>query len=329
MAAATEATVGILTYRRPGPVVTCISAVLEQIEAAHADPTSTDRIRIVVVDNDPERSAEGAVRALDTPLVTYVAEPEPGISAARNRAIDEAAGSRILVFIDDDERPDDGWLAALLSAWRATGAAAVTGRVISEFDGTVSPWVDAGRFFERRNLPTGTAVSVAATNNLLLDLDRIRDFGLRFDRRLGLTGGEDTMLSRRITQAGGTIVWCAEAVVRDVVPASRSTARWVLTRACSSGNSAAMVELLISPPGLRKLARRAILAGRGASRLVAGLARCATGLVMRSYRQQARGLRTAARGAGLLSGALGFAYQEYGRSGRRFRSLRDAVLGGD
>ena len=41
----------------------------------------------------------------------------------------------------------------------------------------------AGRFFNRRRLPTGTEVDVAATNNLLLDLIQLHELGLR--RRAG------------------------------------------------------------------------------------------------------------------------------------------------
>jgi hypothetical protein len=48
-------------------------------------------------------------------------------------------------------------------------------------------------------------------------------------------------------------------------------------------------------------------------RIVAGAARWVAGQLIRSHRHQARGLRTVARGAGMLAGALGHVYQEYGR----------------
>ena len=53
-------------------------------------------------------------------------------------------------------------------------AAAVVGPVRSDYARDPSPWVQAGRFFDRRRLPTGTPVEVAATNNLLLDLHEVR-----------------------------------------------------------------------------------------------------------------------------------------------------------
>ena len=65
-------------------------------------------VGVLVVDNDPAAGARDAVESFAPRSagvsVRYVHEPQPGISAARNRALAEAA-SRLLVFIDDDERP--------------------------------------------------------------------------------------------------------------------------------------------------------------------------------------------------------------------------------
>ena len=85
-------------------------------------------------------------------------------------------------------------------------------------------------------------MEVAATNNLLLDLGRIRALGLEFDERFGLSGGSDTLFTRPLVARGGRMVWCDEAMVVDNVPAGRLTRDWVLRRALRSGNSASRVE---------------------------------------------------------------------------------------
>ena len=46
--------------------------------------------------------------------------------------------------------------------------------VISEYEHAPEPWISAGRFFQRRRLATGTPLTLAATNNLLLRLPQIR-----------------------------------------------------------------------------------------------------------------------------------------------------------
>jgi glycosyltransferase involved in cell wall biosynthesis len=242
-----------------------------------------------------------------------VVEATPGIAAARNRALEEAVAADLLVFIDDDERPHEGWLRALLRTHAETGAAAVAGAVVSEFTSAPGAWVAAGGFYRRRRLPTGSAIEVAATNNLLLDLAQVRAAGLRFDPRFGSSGGEDTLFTRSLSRCGARLVWCDEAVVTDVVPAERTTPRWVLMRAFSSGNSDTRVRLALAADRRAAVQVRAAALVRGVPRVLAGTARAAVGLLVLSRSHQARGLRSAARGAGMLAGAVGHVYLEYRR----------------
>ena len=205
-------TIAIPTYRRPDAVVCAVRGALAQAAAAAgAAGVSGDAAEVVVIDNDPSASARSAVSALraDAPEgvgLRYVVESRPGVAAVRNRALDEATG-RLLLFIDDDEEPESGWLAALLATFADTRPAAVAGLVVPVYDSEPDAWVRAGAFFERRTWPTGTLRPVAATNNLLLDLRFVRDHGLRFDEAFGATGGEDTLFTRRLVAAGGEIRW--------------------------------------------------------------------------------------------------------------------------
>jgi hypothetical protein len=190
----------------------------------------------------------------------------------------------------------------------------VAGAVVSDFDGPLDPWVGAGDFFRRRRLPTGTPIEVAATNNLLLDMTVVRRLGLRFDVDFGLTGGSDTLFTRRLGAAGVPMIWCDEAVVTDRVPASRMTREWVLRRAFRSGNSASRVDLTLAGSAAARLRARCRAFAHGLPRVAGGAARWLIGTVVRSARHQAAGLRTAARGAGMLSGAVGVVYAEYRRA---------------
>lgn len=300
-------TVAVVSYRRPEGLARLLRLLADQRTCSGAVPT------VLVVDNDPEGSA-GPVVAAAGAGVRYVLEPRPGISAARNAAL-EATTTRVLVFVDDDEEPSPGWLRDLTGCFQADRGpgplAGVVGPVVSAWEGEPDPWVAAGRFFDRRRLPTGTTVDVAATNNLLLDLDVVA--GRRFDGRFGLSGGSDTLFTRALTLAGARLVWCDEAVVTDVVPADRLTRGWVLKRARRSGNSHARCELALRR-GSSPLLRPRLLAA-GTARLVGGSAQQVVGVLGGSLARQARGARTAARGAGMLSGALGQVVSEYDRQG--------------
>ena len=296
--------VAVLTYRRPADLAAALPLLLEQ--ARSVDPPAA----VLVVDNDPDGGARATVGAFAG--VRYAHEPTPGIAAGRNRALDEA-DTDLLVFIDDDERPAAGWLAALVATWRETRPTGVVGPVVSEFAAEPDPWIVAGRFFERRRPATGTEVQVAATNNLLLDLAAVRALGLRFDERFGLTGGSDTLFTRQLVRRGGRLVWCAEAGVVDVVPADRLTRRWVLRRAFRSGNGASVVEVELARGPAEHLRVRARQVAQGLARIGGGALKVAAGWATGSVAHRASGTRNLARGAGLVSGAFGHVFTEYGR----------------
>ncbi len=218
-----DLTVAVLTFRRPHDLATILPLLGAQLRAAGP---LLHHARILVVDNSPDGEARAAVAGFageqdrsmpESPgTVAYEHEPTPGIPAARNRALDASAGDDLLVFIDDDERPGQTWLALLLETFVEHSAVAVVGSVRSVYEAAPSAWVQAGRFFERRRPRTGTSLSVAATNNLLLDLRVVRRLGLAFDRRMGLNGGDDTCSRRTGSSRADSVV---DEAVSDVIRA--------------------------------------------------------------------------------------------------------------
>ena len=241
----------------------------------------------------------------------------PGIAAARNRALAEAGAADLLAFIDDDERPDPGWLAALLDTWAGTGAAAVAGPVRTELPGNPDPWIVEGGFFTRRHrakLPTGAALPSAATNNLLLDLAPVRRAGLRFDPAFGISGGEDELFTRRLVAAGGQIAWCAEAVVHEEVRPDRLNRRFLLLRAFSYGAIDSRIEQALAGSFPARTVARARCVGMGVPRIGYGLIRWGYGRVTRSLSHDAYGSQLMMRGLGLLAGSLGLTFSRYRRA---------------
>lgn len=305
-----EVTVAVPTFHRNDHLRELVPMLRK--EAAELERLGGYRVRVLIVDNDPLGGAGATVRSLGDKVV-YVHEPDAGLSAVRNRALSASEDSRLLIFMDDDGRPSTGWLISLVRVWAVDHPAAVAGRVIESYESEPDPWLVAGGFFRRRTLPTGTVVRVAPAGNLLLDLNAVRSLNLRFDPGFGLTGGEDTLFTRRLSVAGGRIVWCNESHVVDQVPTSRMNRKWVLARSFSHGNTWALVEQSMSQNAAQRLRVRLRCGLGGALRMTAGGGRYVVGLVVRSQRLQATGLKLAHRGAGMLFGAVGRAVEEYAR----------------
>lgn len=294
-------TVAILTFRRQHLLPPLLEEVARQREGLPA------RVDIVVVDNDPERSAEPTVKALTTKFpIRYVSEPTPGIAAARDTAVRSARNSRLLVFIDDDEMPLPGWLGHLLRHWGKSRSAAVAGPVEYILPTPIpDPRVIASGVFDRVRRPTGSRQEGASSANLLLDLNFLKEQRLSFDRSLGLRGGEDTMLTHQITAAGGIIEWCDEAAVSEAVSPDRVTRRWLRRRSFRSGASWGRAKIVTAPGRRAQLGRRMAIVAKSSTRIAMGIAAIAYGLIFRDATTVARQARTVYSHAGALSSVVG------------------------
>jgi hypothetical protein len=301
-------TVAVPTFRRPASLGALLPELVEQATGVRGAD-----VELLVVDNDPAGGAAGTVAGA-APSARYVHEPRPGVSAVRNRALDESAASDLLVFIDDDELPGPGWLATLVEAWRGWGCAAVTGPVRPQFPGPVDPWIAGSGTFERTRRPTGTLLRGGATNNLLLDLARVRALGLRFDERLGLTGGEDTLFTHTLAHLGAEIRWCDEAEVLEPVPADRLTRRWVRRRNFRSGSSWSRAEVQLAGGAAARWRLRALLCARAAANAVPAALRLLAAAVRGDGAARGRAAATLASYAGLAVGTSGYVYGEYART---------------
>ncbi|MCI2956178.1 glycosyltransferase [Agromyces atrinae] len=308
-------TVAVATFRRPERLDALIPRLFAQFDTAVAWRPELS-LGLVIIDNDPDESARETVARHVDGRVRYTTEAAPGVTAVRNRALDESAGSDLLVFIDDDESPDERWLVALIETRERFTATAVAGPVVAAPDGPVDPWVVASESHlrtHRAGLVTGDAVDRAATNNLLLDRAWVERHGLRFDERFGLTGGEDSLFTRRLVRLGGRIVWCTEAVVHDHIPADRMSRSYNLRRVFSLSNAGARVDLALADSFGERLVVRSKLALSGVARIVIGVARATRGRLRGSLRDRAFGERFAMRGRGELAAVVGYAASPYRR----------------
>jgi succinoglycan biosynthesis protein ExoM len=224
----------ICTFRRP----VLLKRLLGELEQQQTDGQFT--YSVVVADNDNEKSAQPVVaefKAKSRVEVTYCSEPRQNIAMARNKAVENASGD-FIAFIDDDEFPDRNWLLKLLEACEHYQTAGVLGPVLPHFDEPPPRWIINGHFCDRPEHPTGQVMSWEGcrTGNVLFRrsiLERVsQPFNPKFD-----TAGEDMDFFRRMMQQGHKFIWCHEAVVREIVPASRWTRKFMIKRAFLRGGN--------------------------------------------------------------------------------------------
>ena len=115
-APSTRFSIAIPTAKRPDLLRRC----LESIRDRATWPDSFELDEVIVIDNDPRRSAAAVVDSLHLGPrlpIRYSAEREPGVAAVRNRAVREAIDRDVdyLVMIDDDEHVVHDWPGALLA----------------------------------------------------------------------------------------------------------------------------------------------------------------------------------------------------------------------
>ena len=141
----------ICTRNRPDSVRTTLRSIL-------SCRYPTERLEVIVVDNASEADAAVGIAAAELDgdvAVRVVREPEPGLSNARNRGLDEASGE-IVVFADDDVEVDRDWLATLVGPFaRGAKVGATSGMTLpGSLETPAQRWVEGfgarARDFETR-----------------------------------------------------------------------------------------------------------------------------------------------------------------------------------
>lgn len=286
----------IATYCRPRGLFALLGAL--DVQEFSDDPPN---LRVIVVDNDAHESARDVCERARGWLrheLDYVTEPRKGIPHARNAALARALPDACwLAFVDDDEVPQRGWLDALLTVQRASGADVVAGPVLPRFARQPPGWVREGGFFAPPRHRTGASRPTAFTNNALVCADALAHPSARFDESF-VPMGEDVELFERLVRAGRRVVWADEAIVYDVVPPARTTPRWLLRRGFRGGTTRTHLDRVHRVHGVPRILLL------GASCILKGTLRAAHG-VRRGRASRIAGLQIVAYGLGRWAGLAG------------------------
>jgi glucosyl-dolichyl phosphate glucuronosyltransferase len=221
------------------------------LSALETQTVLPDRV-LVVVDRNPDLMAR---LARERPETEVVANTESGgVSGARNTGIARAGGD-VVVFLDDDARPDPTWLELMLAPFADPRVQIVGGRaepvwprdrpdhVVPELDWLVG--------CTHRGVPTQRSVvrnPIGASMALRRDLvDQVGGFHDGVSRSGSLPlGCDDTEFAIRVVRArpDSLVVYEPAAVVHHRVGAERTTWSYLRRRSRAEGLSKATVAAL-------------------------------------------------------------------------------------
>jgi len=218
----------IPTFQRPDGIKTALNSILIQNPGNHP-------LEIVVADNDPSGSARLYIEDFAKSCqydVTYIHVPQPGVSNARNGALEHVRG-RFIIFLDDDMQAREGWLETLLNTCLKYKAGIVFSAAIAKMPNPGDPRNKyMAPFFSSlfHNRKEGLVNETLGTGGCLLDLNYCELPSPPFDTSLNETGGEDDILFDYLRRNGTKTAWSPEAMSWEIVPASRATPQYIWAR---------------------------------------------------------------------------------------------------
>lgn len=224
----------IPTYKRPD----ALARALASVESERVDGFD---IEIVIADNDPKASAREFIAqkiAASDANIIYIHVPQPGVSNARNSALDVAKG-RYILFLDDDMEASPPWAQSMMDAAQKYDAALVFGPVNAVMPDPSDLFYDAMRpLFSRENPgEDGLIKKGFGTGNCFIDREKAALPSPVFNTALNQTGGEDDFLFRELEQQDINIAWTNASVTLEHVPASRATMGYVWRRNFAFGQA--------------------------------------------------------------------------------------------
>lgn len=231
------------TYKRPDFLKMCLNGI------KNLKFPKSIKIEMFVIDNDAEASGKAVVESFgaEFPIkINYFVEEKRGLSNARNRILQEAlkAGFSHIAMLDDDDIPDESWLKELVEMYEHDDRAyIVSGPQFALF------LEDFPKYFTNNNIfvksttkKRGELRDVCATHNVLFPTALMSQANIWFDSSFVFMGGEDGDFFGRARQAGYTIIFNSDAIVREINDKERVNLKWILNRSYYNGYSSSFLK---------------------------------------------------------------------------------------
>jgi|GEM_PF-1857272 len=199
------------------------------------------RVEILVVDNkstdDTCQVVENFSRESPVPI-SYFFQGAGGLSAARNRVLEEATGE-LVVFTDDDVIPMPDWLFELWTNYRSSGASVLGGPIMPLWETEPPAFIaESPMALSRLALLDRGKIPILARD---FDGDMIYGANMAIARRAALECGSfrpdldtenlkrggDTEMIFRLASHGATIAYLPSAAVYHRIPSARMSVRYL------------------------------------------------------------------------------------------------------
>jgi GT2 family glycosyltransferase len=176
----------IVSWNGRGHLAECLPALLAQRDEAGCE------VEVLVLDNGSSDATAAWLAARHPEVVVVESRENLGFAAGNNRLAEAATGD-VLILLNNDTRPEPGFLAAYAEAWRRAPAdvAAVAGRLVD--------W-EARRLDFGRGVATFDGHAFALDQGRTLDAARCPDEG---EELLFACGGNLSVRRRSFREAGG------------------------------------------------------------------------------------------------------------------------------
>jgi GT2 family glycosyltransferase len=229
----------VCTYDRYDVLPDAIHSLLQQ-------QLDAGSLEIIVVDNSPNQENADRFRRgfVNETTVTYLLEPTPGLSHARNVGVAHARAD-LVAFMDDDAVAAPDWAFHILRAFETfVGSAGVVGgRILPRWVSAKPSWLGNDLLGYLSIVDWGgqtrplQAHEWLAGCNLAFDKQLLLSVG-GFSQDLGRIGAGHALLSNeeievaeKICRAGRLPIYCPDALVHHVIDPARLTRAWFRRRA--------------------------------------------------------------------------------------------------
>ncbi len=240
-------TVAICTRNRAAFLEKAVHSVLAQIH---------DDTEILIVDNASTDETPQVTAALvaANQCVTVRPELSPGIIFARNAALASARGQFVL-FLDDDEVAEPGWVAAyaeFLTHAPSAQVACVGGPYIAQYESPPPAWLSPsyGSYDVGGGRRALTGKTSLAGGNCAYRKEIAQQAG---GFAAGLMRYEDSELNGRLRAMGYEVWWLPTARVRHLITPDRFRLKAQISLAIAEGRSVALLRLTTTRRGSRRI----------------------------------------------------------------------------
>lgn len=223
--------IAIPTYKRTEMLKKLILSIKDCI----INKSIIGEIRIIVVDNDIEKSAEDTVKNLllenpEIQNVVYYNFTQKGLSNVRNEMLRKSfeLNPDFIVFIDDDEFVSKEWLNEMVKTIITNEADIARGPVFVEIAENTPDYISC--WFDRENYPDNSRLDKLSSGNLIMRRTSLQKFGIWFDNRFNTIGSEDSFFGIQLLKKDAKIYWAAKAITYETIPDKRANLSWLLKR---------------------------------------------------------------------------------------------------